>query len=88
MNRRDAVAARSAASAYEGDLRRDGYLLAAHDLAEPYPAEVFTPMTDDEIRAAVAAMNEAVPHASERMHAAWARHWSDVLRHKANEGAT
>lgn len=77
----------SAASVYEGDLRRDGYLLAAHDLAEPYPPEVFTPMTDDEIRAAVAAMNAAVPHASERMHAAWARHWSDVLRNKANEEA-
>lgn len=78
----------NAASIEQAALRRDGYLLAAHDLAEPYPPEVFTPMTDEEIRAAVAAMNEAVPHASERMHAAWARHWSDVLRNKANEKAS
>jgi hypothetical protein len=68
--------------------RKRGYLQAADDIAEPYPPEVFTPMTDDEIKVAVAAMNEAVPHASERMHAAWARHWADVLRRTANGETT
>lgn len=67
----------------------DAYVLgfkdAAEKLAEPYPEGIFMPLTDSELKAAVAAMNEAVPHASERMHAAWARHWADVLRLYARE---
>ena len=66
-------------------LRREGFVLAAETLERPYPADVFTPLSDAETKAAVAAMNEAVPHASERMHAAWARHWADVLREYASE---
>lgn len=62
-----------------------GFLAAADKLEEPYPADVFTPMSADEVSAAVKAMNEAVPHASERMHAGWARHWADVLRLYARE---
>ena len=56
-----------------------GWLAAADAIKEPYPLSVFTPLAPDEVEAVVAAMNEAVPHASERMHAAWARHWSSVL---------
>lgn len=64
---------------------RDGWLGAAAALEEPYPEEVFTAMTQDEVRLAVAAMNAAVPYASERMHAAWARHWAEVLRKDPDE---
>jgi hypothetical protein len=76
---------KSAADRQYDEHRFDGVHLAAAWLEEPYPAEVFTPMTDEEIKAAVAAMNEAVPHASERMHAAWSRHWAGVLRKQAKE---
>ncbi len=62
------------------DLYVQGWLDAADTLEEPYPESVFTPMTPEEVNAAVVAMNEAVPHASDRLHAAWARHWADVLR--------
>lgn len=60
--------------------REEAFNLAADKLAEPYPESVFTPLSDEEIKAAVTAMNEAVPNASDRMHAGWARHWADVLR--------
>jgi hypothetical protein len=59
---------------------RDGWLSAADEIERPYMEEVFTPMSEEEVKAAVAAMNAVVPYASERMHAAWARHWADVLR--------
>lgn len=65
--------------------RFDGVHLAAAWLEEPYPEDVFTPMTTAEVLDAVKAMNEVVPHASERMHAAWARHWAGVLREQARE---
>lgn len=81
------MTARDAANASQSLMLRRGYLLAAHDLAEPYPESVFTPLSADEVRDAVAAMNGAVPHASERMHAGWARHWADVLRLQANDPA-
>jgi hypothetical protein len=63
----------------------DGWLAAAAELEAPYPEFIFTPMSPDENKQAVAAMNAAVPHASERMHAAWARHWARVLREVAAE---
>jgi len=63
--------------------RRAGWLAAADTLSEPYPEDIFTPLSDEETRAAVAAMDGAVRHASERMHAAWARHWAEVLRKEA-----
>jgi len=63
----------------------DGWLDAAGTIEEPYPPEVFTPMTSEETKRAVAAMNAAVPHASERMHAAWARHWAEILRKEVRE---
>ena len=65
--------------------RFDGVHLAAAWLEEPYPEDVFTPMTDEEVRTAVKAMNDAVPFASERLHASWARHWAGVLREQAKE---
>lgn len=69
--------------AYERGFR-DGIATSAEKVAEPYPEEVFTPMSKDEVKAAVAAMNEVVPHASERMHAAWARHIAKWLGRAAN----
>ena len=69
--------------AYERGFR-DGIATSAEKIAEPYPEDIFTPMTDDEVALAVAAMNEVVPHASERMHARWARHLSLYL-HDASE---
>lgn len=66
---------------------RQGFVAAAEMLAEPYPVDIFTPMDEDEVKAAVAAMNEAVTHASERLHAEWARHWSKMLLAEA-EAAT
>lgn len=57
-----------------------GWLAAAGELEAPYPEEVFTAMSDEEVERAVAAMNAAVPYASERMHAGWARHWAKCLR--------
>ena len=63
----------------------EGWMQAANALEEPYPEDVFTPMTTAEVLDVVKAMNEAVPHASERMHASWARHWARSLRDIAAE---
>lgn len=63
----------------------EGWMQAAAALEEPYPEDVFTPLTDEQVREIVAAMNEAVPFASERMHASWARHWARSLRDIAAE---
>jgi len=57
-----------------------GWLAAATAVEAPYPAHIFTPLEDEEIEVVVKAMNEALPNASERMHAHWARHLADVLR--------
>ena len=61
-----------------------GYLDAANEIAEPYPPDLamFAPLTDDQIKAAVAAMGGDI---SGRLHAHWARHWSKVLRRRAEE---
>lgn len=59
-----------------------GYLAAADDLAAPYPVDVFTPMSAEEISAAVDAMGEIV---SQRLHSHWARHLAEVLRRRSGE---
>jgi len=59
---------------------REGWLDAAEAVSSPYPESVFTPLEPAEVASIVAAMNTVVPNGSERMHAAWARHWGDVLR--------
>jgi hypothetical protein len=64
---------------------RDGWLDAADTIERPYPSTVFTPMTREETLAVVKPMNAAVPRASERMHAAWARHWAKQLREAVGE---
>ena len=56
-----------------------GWRAAAEALREPYPPEVFPPLSPDEVHSIVSAMNAHFPYASERMHAMWARHWADVL---------
>ena len=60
-----------------------GWKAAAAGIEEPYGEAVFTPMSKEETRRAVAAMNAVVPNASERLHAQWARHWAQILRDTA-----
>jgi len=44
-------------------------------LLDPYPEDVFTPLSDAELGRCVAALrNCGVPAASDRLHAGWARH--------------
>jgi hypothetical protein len=56
-----------------------GWRDAAKRLAEPYPEEIFTPLSDDELSAAVDAVTLKVRAGSDRLHASWARHWSKLL---------
>lgn len=41
---------------------------------DTYPTEFFSPMSDDEVKRAVAAAGAEVSNASDRLHASWARH--------------
>lgn len=54
----------------------------ADSLSDPYPEEVFTPLSREEIQACVRAMEEhsGVQAPSDRLHAGWARHWSSIIR--------
>jgi hypothetical protein len=59
---------------------RDEALLRIRQWCDAYPVEVFTPLTDKEVEAAVVAANGAVRHGSVRLHASWARHILDGVR--------
>lgn len=47
---------------------------------DAYPIAIFTPLTDGEEKAAVAAAEHAVPSGSTRLHASWARHILDGVK--------
>lgn len=66
---------------------RCGWLEAAESLAEPYPKDLFTEISDEELARVRAALDEHcdVRFPMERMHASWARHWSQVLRRQIEE---
>lgn len=66
---------------------RQGFMLAAQRIEEPYPETVFTPFKPDERERALEALHALGFHASERLHAEWARHWARVLRDVAVEDA-
>ena len=65
---------------------RRGWRDAAHTLAEPYPDTFFTPLSNDEYgRIRQALFDHCDVHAPlDRMHAQWARHWSNVLLKEAD----
>lgn len=57
-------------------------------LRNNYPADVFTPLSEDEERVAVDALHSCgVSFASDRLHAGWARHLADVYEHYVAEEA-
>jgi hypothetical protein len=67
--------------------REDALWLARVVLLDPYPTKVFTPLTREELLTCVAALQASgVPHASDRLHASWARHLHEVALHYAREG--
>lgn len=45
-----------------------------------YPEDVFTPLTDEEMRNAIDALVAAVSNGSDRLHAAWARYLARAAR--------
>jgi len=48
-------------------------------LRDPYPEQFFAPLSSEEMaRIAVVLKESGVRHASERLHAQWARHLADV----------
>jgi hypothetical protein len=49
-------------------------------LERPYSPDVFTPLSDEEVAEAVAAMGKVVRNASDRLHASSARHWAGWIR--------
>lgn len=53
--------------------------------ADAYPEDIFTPLSDEELKAVVAAAEKAVPHGSSRLHAGWARHILGAVRRIAAE---
>lgn len=63
----------------EDDALSDALWLARVTLAAPYPPDIFTPLSQDELRICVAALTACnVRNASARLHARWARHLFDV----------
>jgi len=64
---------------------REGWLAAAEYLEQPYPADVFTPLSAEQKAVAVNALHALGFYASERLHAEWARHWAEGLRVNAPE---
>jgi hypothetical protein len=54
-------------------------------IAEPYPVEVFSPLSDDERKQALGALHALGFHASERLHADWARHLALVAHARLRE---
>ena len=54
-------------------------LVVDQNIARPYPEGVFTPLSDQEVEQAVAAIQSAIGRTgSDRLHAQWARHLSKV----------
>ena len=50
-------------------------------LEAPYPEDVFTPLTAEEMSGIAGSLKASgVQAASARLHAEWVRHWADVLR--------
>jgi NAD(P)H-hydrate repair Nnr-like enzyme with NAD(P)H-hydrate epimerase domain len=51
-------------------------------LLDPYPEDIFTPLTDEEIKTLVDAMiGTGIPNPSDRLHAQWSRHMYTVAEH-------
>ncbi len=58
-------------------------------LATPYPEDIFTPLADCEAELIQEALLTCgVRHASDRLHASWARHLSAVRLAQLREGKT
>lgn len=56
--------------------------LARVTLADPYPADVFSELSDDEMKVIQEWLQKCpVRHASDRLHASWARHLYTVAKH-------
>lgn len=56
--------------------------LARVTLMDPYPADIFTELTPEEVKICVAALQASgVRNASDRLHASWARHLYRVAKH-------
>ena len=54
---------------------------AAEVVGGPYPEDIFIPLSVRQQNDISSALFLApVPHASDRLHAAWARHWAKLLR--------
>lgn len=70
-----------------GEQFSEALWLARVTLADPYPPDVFTPLTPDEVRTCVEALTAcSVRNASDRLHASWARHLYTVAQHtEANQ---
>jgi len=67
--------------------REEALWLARTVLSDPYPPDVFTPLSEEELHACVAALQASgVRHAPDRLHASWARHLHEVAVHYAQEG--
>ena len=49
-------------------------LIEIRQWCDAYPVDIFTPISKDETKTAVAAANAAIRCASERLHGSWARH--------------
>jgi hypothetical protein len=54
-------------------------------IVEPYPEEVFTPLSPDERATALNALHALDFYASERLHAEWARHLVKVAHARLRE---
>lgn len=56
-------------------------------LADPYPADIFSELSKDEMKRIQVALAEfsSVPYAIERLHASWARHLYANMQHYAQE---
>jgi len=66
---------------------RGAFETAADRLEEPYPPDVFRPLSPAESEAIVNAMNAVDPNASARFLADWTRHCAKRLRGLALEEA-
>ena len=54
--------------------------MCAREIERPYSEDIFTPLTENEVKLACEAANNAVQDGSDRLHAQWARHWVEILR--------